>query len=382
MAAESGNLLVAQLPICINWIERDLEPRADSIDAQGEFPADLLEAFASHGLLAACVPPSHGGSGMGAAAVGALCEALGRSSASALSLFTVHSMVSTAIARWGTCAQRDRWLRQLAQGSVIGALALSEPAAGSDVDGAQTTLRIAADSIIVSGVKTWISFGRIADVFLVSGKLDGQLAAILVDRSTPGVTVEPITDLFGFRSGMLARVTFRECEVPAASLLGAPAFGLSQIVGSVLDHGRYCIGWGAAGLAGACLRAAVDYATHRKQFGRPLSTHPLVQRLIARMMVDSRAAKLMCSDAARARDEHRPDQLIRTAAAKYFAARVADECASAALQIHGAYGLTAACAVQRYLRDAKVFNLIEGSTQIQEMLLATEAAQWLEYEAT
>jgi hypothetical protein len=371
-------MLAEQARRCIEWIEQELELRAAAIDAQGEFPADLLEAFAARGLFAACVPPSYRGQGLDAVSIGAVCEALGRASASALSLFTVHTMVSTAIGRWGTDTQRDRWLGRLADGSTIGALALTEPEAGSDVNGVQTVLRRSGDSIVVSGVKTWISFGRVAGVFLVSGKLDGQLAAVLVDRSAPGVAVDPILDMFGFRASMLARVTFRDCKVPATSLLGNPAFGLAQIVGSVLDHGRYCIAWGAAGLAGACLRAAVDYATRRQQFGRPLASHPLVQRLLTTMMVDSRAARLMCRDAARARDERRPDLLARTVAAKYFAARAADQCASTALQIHGANGLTEDSPVQRYLRDAKVFNLIEGSTQIQEMLLATEAVQWLE----
>jgi glutaryl-CoA dehydrogenase (non-decarboxylating) len=360
------------------WIADEIGPCADALDAAKGLSPELFAAIARSGLLAACVPPSHGGAGFDARGVLAVCEALGRASASVLSLFTVHTMVSSAIVRWGSAAQRTRWLPALAGGETIGALALSEPEAGSDTGGVRTTLRREGDALVLSGVKTWISFAQVAAVFVVSAILDGRVATVLVDRETPGLRVEPIADMAGFRAGMLARIEFDECRLPASSLLGNPAFGLSQIVGSVLDHGRFCIAGGSAGLARACADIAIRHARSRVQFGQPLAEHPLAQRLLTDLMVDARAAWLMCLDAAAARDARRPDMLVRTNAAKYFAAQAADKCAASALQLHGAAGLVAGHPVQRYLHDAKVMNLIEGSTQIQQMLVAQSAMQWLQ----
>jgi glutaryl-CoA dehydrogenase (non-decarboxylating) len=344
------------------WIAGEIAPRADELDAAQQIPPALFTAIAKSGLLGACVPLSYGGAQYDARSILTVCEALGRASASVLSLFTVHTMVSSAIARWGNAAQRALWLPSLAGGETIGALALSEPEAGSDTGGVRATLRRDGESLVLSGVKTWISFGQVASVFLVSAILDGRVAAVLVERHDPGVHVTPVSGMAGFRAGML----------------GNPAFGLSQIVGSVLDHGRFCIAGGSAGLARACTDVAIRHARSRLTFGQPLAEHPLVQRLLTDLMVDSRAAWLMCLDAAASRDARRPDMLVRTSAAKYFAAQAADKCAASALQLHGASGLAAGHPVQRYLHDAKVMNLIEGSTQIQQMLIAQSGMQWLQ----
>jgi glutaryl-CoA dehydrogenase (non-decarboxylating) len=360
------------------WIAGEIAPRADELDAAQQIPPALFTAIAKSGLLGACVPLSYGGAQYDARSILTVCEALGRASASVLSLFTVHTMVSSAIARWGNAAQRALWLPSLAGGETIGALALSEPEAGSDTGGVRATLRRDGESLVLSGVKTWISFGQVASVFLVSAILDGRVAAVLVERHDPGVHVTPVSGMAGFRAGMLARIEFDECRTPATSLLGNPAFGLSQIVGSVLDHGRFCIAGGSAGLARACTDVAIRHARSRLTFGQPLAEHPLVQRLLTDLMVDSRAAWLMCLDAAASRDARRPDMLVRTSAAKYFAAQAADKCAASALQLHGASGLAAGHPVQRYLHDAKVMNLIEGSTQIQQMLIAQSGMQWLQ----
>lgn len=359
------------------WIVEHIGSHADRFDAEQSLPPELLGELAERRLLAAAVPVSHGGLGLDAHRIGEICEALGHASGSVLSLFTVHSMVAVALARWGSAQHKQAWLGAMADGKTLAALAISEPDAGSDISAIGTRLRVDGDTIVVSGSKRWISFGQIADLFLVGGVLDGQLAMVLVERDTPGLEIVPIRDMLGFRAGMLAQLEFRDCVVPAANLLGRPGFGLSQIVGSVLDHGRYCIAWGCAGLARACLEASLDYADRRSQFGKPLREHPLIQALITDMMVDARAARLMCGEAAQARAQARPDLIQRATAAKYFAARVADQAASAALQIHGANGCSDRFPVQRYLRDAKVMNIIEGSTQIQQMLVAEFGAQWI-----
>lgn len=359
------------------WIADELTQRADDFDKGQELPPDVVGRIYRSGLLKACVATKYGGLGLDDAAVGELCEALGAASCSVLSLFTVHTMVSVAISRWGTDAQRAAWLPRLADGSLVAALALSEVDAGSDVGAIRTTIVRTGDAVVLSGAKTWISFGQVAGVFLVSGLLEGSVATVLVDRATPGIAVTPIRDMYGFRSAMLAQIEFTDCVVPAANLLGDSSFGLSRIVGSVLDHGRFCIAWGSAGLARACLEAAVDYAQTRVQFGKPLLEHPLIQQQITDIMVHGRAATLMCRDATEARLQRRSDILARTTAAKYFAAKNAEMVSSMALQIHGANGFTDKYSVQRHARDAKILNLIEGSTHMQQMLIAQYSRQWM-----
>jgi hypothetical protein len=359
-----------------SFIERDIGARADEFDRAGRLPTDVLSAIARQGLLGVAIPEAHGGLGLDPCGLGEVCEALGSASASVLSLVTVHTMVSSAVLRWGSAEQKQQWLPRLSRGDAIGAFALSEPGAGSDAESVQTHLTIAGDEVVVDGVKTWISFGRVAGLFLVVGKLEGRVAAILVDRATPGISVTSIDDVDGFRAGMLAEIRFEGCRLPRTSLLGSADFGLSQIVGSVLDHGRYSIGWGAVGLANACLRASVDYAATRQQFGRPLQEFQLVQQMLTDMMVETRAARLLCLDAAVARAHRSPDMIVRTTAAKYFAARAAERAAAAAVQIHGANGFSARFPVQRFQRDARIFSVIEGTTQIQQVLIAAHAPQW------
>lgn len=358
------------------WVEVELAPRADAFDAEEMLPPDVIRAMGRQGLLGAAIPALYGGSELDARAQGDLCEALGRASASALSLLTVHSMVAVGLGRWGTPAQRDAWLPRLASGERIAGFALSEPEAGSDADGVRTTFALDGDQVVATGVKSWVSFGQIADLLLVVGKLNGRVAALLVPTDSPGLRVEPIGGMFGFRAGMLATITLDGCSVRKDNLVGPSDFGLAQIVGSVLDHGRYCIAWGGVGLAQACLEASVDYCSGRVQFGRALIDFQLVQEMIADMMAETHAARLMCANAAQARAARSPDMIVRTAAAKYYSARAADRAASAALQLHGANGCSDRYPVQRYLRDAKVMNLIEGSTQIQQVLLAQHGKLW------
>lgn len=358
------------------FVARTIGARADEFDAAGGLPADVLAAIAGEGLFGAAIPAAHGGLGLDPRALGELYEAFGAASASALSLMTVHGMVSSALARWGDAAQKPRWLPRLAAGEVLGAFALSEAETGSDANGVRTTLTLDGDDVVVDGTKTWISFGTIAGLFLVVGRLGERIAAVLVERDTPGIGIEPIAGMDGFRAGMLAQVRFAGCRVPRGNLLGSGDFGLSQIVGSVLDHGRYSIAWGAAGLAQACLQASADYAAKRQQFGRPLQEFQLVQQMLTDMMVETRAARLMCVDAAAARARRSPDLIVRTTAAKYVAARAAERAAAAAVQLHGANGFSDRYPVQRFLRDARVFAVIEGTTQIQQVLIAQHAPQW------
>lgn len=348
---------------------------ADRFDREQKIPVDVIRQLAEAGMLGGQVPVLYGGAGHDPLTMGQLCEEVGRVSASLLSLITVHTMVSLAIGRWGSAAQKQTWLPELAHGRTLGAFALTEPNVGSDVKSVETIVRRDGDSFVINGTKKWISFGQIARLFLVVGNYDGKLAALLVERDSPGLSLEPISDMFGFRAAMLAEVRLRDCVVPADNLIGSRDFGFSQIVGSVLDHGRFCIAWGCVGLAQACLDACLDYTERRMQFGRPLKDHQLVQRVMADMIVNVRAARLLCQDAARTRAGGDPDMIIGASVAKYFSAGVVEKVANDAVQIHGANGCSSEYPVQRYLRDAKVMNIIEGSAQMQQMMIAQHGYQ-------
>lgn len=347
-----------------------LDGRAEQFDREQAIPEEILSALARQGWLATQVPGEWGGTPLDAHAMGRLCEAFGAESASLLSLLTVHSMACQALNRWGTPAQKADWLPGLAAGRTIGAFALSEPEAGSDARAVGTVLTPDGDDLRLDGVKKWISFGQRADLFLVVAKLDSRIATLLVPRDTPGLSVTAIRNLLGFRSAMLAEIHFHDCRLPRANLIGSTDFGLAQVVGSVLSHGRFCIAWGAVGVAQACLDASLDYARQRVQFGQPIGMHQLVQHKIADMITDTRAARLLCREAAAQLAAGHPEMIMSTVVAKYFAAAAAERIAADAVQLHGANGCTEDFPVQRQLRDAKILNLIEGSAQIHQMMIA------------
>ncbi|MDB5901737.1 MAG: acyl-CoA dehydrogenase [Betaproteobacteria bacterium] len=375
MNVATDNPPAAQRRRSREFIDRVIGAHAEAFDLEQEVPRGVFDALAREGVLGALVPAEYGGTGLDPLAVGLLCEDMGRASASLLSLITVHTMVSLAIARWGSAAQRTRWLPPLARGETLAAFALTEPDVGSDVKSVATRVERKDGGFVITGTKKWISFGQVAGLFFVVGNCEGKLAAFLVERDTPGLVVEPIANMLGFRAAMLAEVRMNECVVAGDSMVGSLDFGFSQIVGSVLDHGRYCIAWGSVGLAQACLDASLDYSEQRTQFGRALKDHQLVQRMIADMIVNTRAARLLCQDAARARAEGGPDMIIGAAVAKYFSGTIVEKLASDAVQIHGANGCSSSYPVQRYLRDAKIMNIIEGSAQMQQMMIAQHAYQ-------
>ncbi|MFM9435112.1 glutaryl-CoA dehydrogenase (non-decarboxylating) [Janthinobacterium sp. CG_23.3] len=351
-------------------IAKAVGAQAGQFDLDQKIPAGLIAELAAEGMLGAHVPAEYGGAPVDARQFGELCEDIGYASASVLSLLTVHTMVSAAIAKWGSAAQKDRWLPRLASGATIGAFALSEPNVGSDAKNVETSMRREGDAFIVSGTKKWISFAQIAQLFLVIGNCEGRVTALLVARDTPGLTVEPIHDMLGFRAAMLGQLHLDECVIGKENLIGSLDFGYAQVVGSVLDQGRYCIAWGCVGLAQACLDACLDYTEQRQTFGQYLKEHQLVQRSMADMITNVQAARLLCEDAARLRAGGDPGMIMATATAKYFAARAVESAANDAVQIHGANGCGSEYPVQRYFRDAKIMNIIEGSAQMQQILIA------------
>ncbi len=358
-----------------DFVERRVMPYADEHDRLQEMPAELIAEVAELGYLGGLVPEQYGGSGMDSITWGLLCEEIGRGSASLLSLFTVHSMVVQSLLKWGDEDQRQQWLPRLATGEVIGGFALTEPNVGSDAAAIETTATLTNDQWCIRGQKRWISFGQVATLFVIFAQSEGKSVALLVERSCDGFSSSPITGMLGFRSAMLADIFLDDCKIPVTNLLGRVGFGFSHVAGAALDQGRYSVAWGCLGLAQGGLDASMAYSGQRKQFGTFLKGHELIQELLADMITQIQAARMLCYRAAYLKEQGDPALIMETSIAKYFASRMAVKVSSDAVQVHGANGCSDQYPVQRYFRDAKIMEIIEGSNQMQQIIIAKHGCQ-------
>jgi alkylation response protein AidB-like acyl-CoA dehydrogenase len=357
------------------FVAKRITPHADRWDDEERLPPEFVAEFAGQGYLGALVPARYGGAEFDAVTFGLLNEAVGYGCSSARSLLTVHSMVVHAITRWGSAAQRSHWLPRLATGEAVGAFALTEPGSGSDAAGLATTARLGPDGYVLDGTKRWITYGQRADVFLLFARYDDRLTAFLVERAAPGLSVVPVGGLLGTRASMVAELRLSGCVVPADAVVGRPGFGLAAVATSALDIGRYSVACGCVGLLAACLDAALDHAEHRVQFGKPLREHQLVQRLLADMATRLRAARLLCHEAGELKDAGDPETVAATWMAKYFASTGAFASAADTVQIFGAAGCGQGHPAQRLLRDAKIMEIIEGSSELQQIHIGQSAYQ-------
>jgi alkylation response protein AidB-like acyl-CoA dehydrogenase len=321
------------------------------------------------GLWGAEIPIEYGGGGVDWITYGLLNEEVGRACASVRNLLGVQAMVSAAIHAFGTVEQKRRWLARLASGECVAAFALTEPDIGSDAAGIRVTAVAAGGEYVLSGRKRWISFGQTADLILVFAATANGPVALVIEKHVQAFQVAPITGMLGFRGSMLAEIDLDGCRVPARNRLLSEGLGVALVASTGLNIGRYSTAWGAVGLARACLEASIDTANRREQFGAPIREHQLVQKMLADMAVGTSAARLLCLHAGKLLDARAPDAVARTSAAKYYAATTAAGAARDCVQLHGASGCSAAQPVERYLRDAKVLQIVEGTREIQQSIL-------------
>jgi glutaryl-CoA dehydrogenase (non-decarboxylating) len=357
------------------FVDRHVVPSAARQDMEESTGRETIDRLASAGYLAPTLPKENGGRGMEMLTFGLLCEEIGRGSASLLSLLTVQGMVSQTILKWGRAEQKEEWLPRLSAGRTICGFALTEPHVGSDARCVETTATLSEESYVLKGDKKWISWGQIADLFLVVVQCEGMPTAFLIETETPGFVAEPIDGKLGFRSAMLAELRMADCRVPIDNILGKVGFGLSHVGGTALDCGRYSVAWGCVGLAQACLEACIAYTAERKQGGGFLREYQLIQKMIADMFTNISAARMLCYRAGYLKEAGSPRSVMETCVAKYFASSAAYKAATDAVQIHGATGCSSDSSVQRYFRDAKIMEIIEGTSQIQQMLISNYAYQ-------
>ncbi|MDF5753560.1 acyl-CoA dehydrogenase family protein [Spongiactinospora sp. TRM90649] len=352
------------------FVQSEIEPHVNVWDQEGRVPREVITSMADQGFMGALIPAEYGGSKLNMIEFGLLNEAIGYGCSSIRSVLTVHSMVSQAVTRWGTQEQRAAWLPRLARGEWIGAFALSEAGAGSDVAQIGTVATADGDDYVLDGVKRWITYGQGADVFLVFARSKGRYSAFVVERDTPGLTVSPIDGMLGTRASMIAELRFENCRVPRSALLGRAGFGLAPVASAALDIGRYSVGWGSIGLAQSCLELSLGHARERRAFGVPILDHQLVQRLVTDMATGVSAARLLGLQAGELVQAGDSKAVAAVWMAKYFASTTAMRSASDTVQIFGAHGCDPAGSPQRLFRDAKVMEIIEGSTQIQQTMIA------------
>ncbi|HEU5097561.1 MAG TPA: acyl-CoA dehydrogenase family protein, partial [Roseiflexaceae bacterium] len=348
----------------------EVAPLARAADEQGEFPIHLVPRMAELGFLAGPIGQEFGGMGMDYPSFALVYEELGRADSSVRGFLAVHAgLVSLCIHDWGTAEQKRRYLPRLAAGEVIGCYCLTEPNAGSDAAGMETTAREEGDSFVLNGEKIWITNGNIAGLAIVFATRDPAVrhkgvCAFLVETDTPGLRREPIAGQeLGHRASDHARITFEECRVPKSALLGEAGQGF-KVAMSALDHGRLGVAAGALGVAQACLDACVEFARTRRQFGKRIADFQMIQANLADMAADVDAARLLVYRAAWMKQQGLPTTR-ETSIAKLFATEAAVKAASDAVLIHGGRGYSNAFPVERFYRDIKGLQIYEGTSHIQ-----------------
>lgn len=365
-------------PVGLSRVAADLAANARACasrwDQDGGLPDSVRKEFAASGLLAADLPERYGGAGLHPLALGEITARIGGECSALRGLLTVQGMVAAALLRWGTETQRADWLPALAGGELTAGFAATEQGAGSALGSVETRIEASGRSdhqeLVVSGRKRWVTFGAVADVFLVLGKYEGRPAAVLVDADRAGVEREPVNGQLGMRGARIAHLSFEGVRVPRRQLVAPPGLGLSHVAGTALDHGRFTVAWGCVGMAEACVEDAATHAAARRQGGIPLGDHQLVRSLLARAAVDAAGARQLARSAAEARASGPGHGVSETLMAKYAAASAASACSRDAVQVLGSAGCAPDSRAGRHFRDAKVMEIIEGAQQVTELHIA------------
>ena len=353
----------------------DVAARAMEADKTGLYPRGLVQRAAELGLFAAAVRIEDGGSGWDELSIGLLHEAAGRACTAFRSLLTVQGIVCRTLQRWGSADQRRRWLPRLASGEICGAFYATEERAGSDLAAVEATATSVDGGYVINGRKCWVTFGADAGFYLVLVKIDGKPAVVLIEAAGSGIQVTRTEGLLGLRGAEVATVVFEDVFVPADALIGPPGSGLFAVVATALDFGRFSVAWGALGLAASCLHEMLDFASVRRTFGKRILDHQLVRAHITETAAELRVLQTFCKAVAVGRSTDAAHIVADTSLAKFKASRLAMNAAWRAAQVLGARGVSAPSPVERMFRDAKVLEIIEGSHEVHQVMLAEFAYQ-------
>jgi butyryl-CoA dehydrogenase len=356
------------------FAETEIKPIAEEIDRDGRFPHETVKRMGQLGLLGIAIPERWGGSGADAVSYAVALVEIAKQCASHAAVMSVNnSLYCDPVLRFGTDAQRERFLMPFAQGQRIGCFALTEPQAGSDASNQNTVAVRDGDHYVLNGRKAFVTSGREAGAVLVFCQTDRSqaqrgISALLVEKGTPGLVVAKTEEKLGLHASDTAELVFEDCRVPAANRLGDEGMGF-KIALATLDGGRIGIAAQALGIAAGAFERARAYARERKAFGVPIGEHQMVQWMLADMATAIEGARLLVLRAAALKDQGRPFS-VAAAMAKLFASEMAMRVTTDAIQVHGGYGYIREYQVERFFRDAKITQIYEGTSQIQKLVIA------------
>jgi len=362
----------ALLELTTDLADRELAPRVNDFETRGEFPRDIIRTLGRSGLLGLPYSEEYGGGGQPYEIYLQVLEVLASRWAAVAEAVSVHTLAIYPLATFGSDEQRAALLPDMLGGELLGAYCLSEPQGGSDAAALTTKAIAVGDDYVISGTKAWITHAGVADFYNIFARTGGPgpdgISCLLADAATPGINPLARERTMGLRSSPVAQIAFDDARVPADRLIGEAGTGF-RIAMSALDSGRLGIAACAVGLAQAALDYAVDYAAEREQFGKPIVSFQGIGFMLADAATQISAARALTLSAARLRDAGRPYS-IEAAKAKLFATDTAMKVTTDAVQVLGGYGYVADHPVERYMREAKVLQIVEGTNQIQRLVIA------------
>jgi glutaryl-CoA dehydrogenase (non-decarboxylating) len=360
------------------FCQKEVAPTLVERDRAQKFDPNVLKKMAEKDILGICVPAKYGGAGFDYISLGVCCEELEYCDTSLRVIMSVHmGLNSLTLLSWGNEEQKQKYLVPQAKGDKIGTFGLTEPNAGSDVVGLQSTADDKGDHYLLNGEKMWISLADVADNFLIFAWTDREkmkkrdhsgISAFIVERTWKGITTGAIHGKLGIRAGNTGWISMQDVKVPKENVLGKLGEGF-QIAMFCLDQGRYTVAAGATGLVKACLDASISYSKTRKTFGHHIAEHQLVKELIAQMESDYQAAQMLWLKAGWLKNMGMRNTK-ETSLAKWFATVASERSASDAIQIHGAYGFSDEYPVERFWRNSKGAVIYEGTREIHKLMQA------------
>jgi alkylation response protein AidB-like acyl-CoA dehydrogenase len=360
-----------------DFADKEIRPIARAIDEEERAPLETIRKAGKLGLLGVPFPEKYGGLDMGITGYCVLMEELQRVCASHATIVGAHAQLAAmSIYLGGSEAQKDKYLRAMNEGRMLGAWALTEPGAGSDAASIVTAAELRGDEWVINGQKMWITNGSFADVIIVHAVTDrskgarGGISAFIVEKDAPGFKVGKIEEKMGLRASHTASLYFEDLRVPAENILGGPGQGF-QIAMKTLDIGRVGLGGGSVGVAKEAFELSRRYAVERQQFGRPIADLQAIQFKLAEMAVKLYTMEQIVYDCARRVDEGKPATL-ESSVVKLYCSEMASQIIDEAIQIHGGMGFSRELPLERMYRDARVTRIFEGTNEIQKSVIATE----------
>ncbi len=357
-----------------DFAQNELKPGVIERDEHQKFPAEQVKKMGEMGFLGMMVDPKYNGGGMDAVSYVLVMEELSKIDASASVVMSVNnSLVCYGLEKYGTEAQKEKYLKPLASGEKIGAFCLSEPEAGSDATSQQTTAEDKGEYYLLNGTKNWITNGNNASTYLVIAQTHKELKhkginVFIIEKGTPGFTIGPKENKLGIRGSDTHSLMFNDVKVPKENRIGEDGFGFKFAM-KTLEGGRIGIAAQALGIAAGAYELALAYAQERKTFGKPIVEHQAIAFKLADMATQIEAARLLVYKAAWLKDQGLP-YTLEGSMAKLYASRVAMEVTVEAVQIHGGYGFVKEYHVERLMRDAKITQIYEGTSEIQQLVIS------------